>query len=79
MSILLKNTLKLSKFCQFFKRRVELKMFRDETNTRKKVHCAVTAMLKKLGNNPLCPPSTFAKITSCFSLFKNVVFDTRQP
>ena len=37
--VLLKNTLKLSKFCQFFKRRVELEMFRDEKNTWKKVHC----------------------------------------
>ena len=36
LSILLKNTLNLSKFCQFFKLRVELQMFRDETNTWKK-------------------------------------------
>ena len=40
MSILLKNTLKLSEFCQFFKRRIVLSMFWDETNTWKKVHCA---------------------------------------
>ena len=33
LSILLKNTPKLSKFCQFFKRRVALEMFRDETNS----------------------------------------------
>ena len=38
----MKNTLKISKFCQFFKRRVELLMFRDETNAWKKVHCALS-------------------------------------
>ena len=40
MPILLKNMLKLSKFCQFFKRRVVLLMCRDESNTWKNVHCA---------------------------------------
>ena len=44
MSILLKNTLKLLKFRQFFKRRAELLMFRDETNAWKKVHCALYEM-----------------------------------